>query len=233
VWSGRVIIARIRGSKRKLTDAWQRLSGNPKTRILLCLIGFSWFLSTFFDHSPITEKKYGSSMAVVALSMVATVILLRLLFDEEHDDENLIYNIMLVSVAAGTAWVWPIGLVMLDQARGVTIFGEQCPTASLSDYSYFVLDNFAKGALIDVLQSFNIDLYRCAPVKSNLYVSLCNLFLRSYMTYIVVWAFLGIWVRRASKKARMRHREAAEQREYLQARVDQLLLELRRNRNSS
>ena len=53
-------------------------------------------------------------------------------------------------------------VVILDTRFGGDLFFPECAAATVKDYYLFVLDNLAKGVLVDVLESYNINLYRCA-----------------------------------------------------------------------
>jgi hypothetical protein len=67
-----------------------------------------------------------------------------------------------------------------------TLFVPACGVPHVSDFFWYTLDNVAKGALIDVLQSFHIDFFACEP-RRVFWVSCINLAIRSYVSAIVVW----------------------------------------------
>lgn len=70
-----------------------------------------------------------------------------------------------------------------------------CPNPRMVDYTWFVLDNVAKGVLLDFLESFDFDLYdqACAPIRHNTITSVIKLSIRSFSTYILIWFAIKLW----------------------------------------
>lgn len=66
------------------------------------------------------------------------------------------------------------------------VFDPTCRTITSVDYSWFVWDALAKGATFDVLESFNIDLYRCRPNKNSVVASVLQLIFRSISSLVLV-----------------------------------------------
>ena len=63
----------------------------------------------------------------------------------------------------------------------------------------------AKGALVDVLQSYGLNLYRCVPTKT-IEVGTLNFIIRGAVTFLVVWSALHLV---AEARTRMFRREPA------------------------
>jgi hypothetical protein len=70
---------------------------------------------------------------------------------------------------------------------------------TVSDYYLYVLDNIAKGALIDFFQSYDLNIWRCPPQKRHMAVGTINFGIRSFSTYIVIWSALSMWSKIKSK----------------------------------
>ena len=81
----------------------------------------------------------------------------------------------------------------LDSPSASWLFSSECGTTTLSDYYFYMLDNIAKGAVLDLLQSYDIHLWRCPPRKGSLLVGTLNFAIRGYVTYIVIRTALMAW----------------------------------------
>jgi hypothetical protein len=91
---------------------------------------------------------------------------------------------------------------MIDSIYDDMLFFPTCGTPTVRDYYLYVLDCLAKGAIIDLLDSFNINLYECAPAKGVFIVSMTTFLTRSLSTYVVVW--IAITLLKAVWRARLR-----------------------------
>jgi hypothetical protein len=67
-----------------------------------------------------------------------------------------------------------------------------CPGPEIRDFHLFVLDNIAKGAFIDLVQSFHISLAHCSPSDSYV-ASGVSFMLRLYTSAIMVAAAVKAW----------------------------------------
>jgi hypothetical protein len=91
-----------------------------------------------------------------------------------------------VSAAAFIPFVL-IGLTVL----GWSLFPATC-TPRVSDYFWFTFDNLAKGAIVDLFESFGVDFNTCQP-KRDVFVGSANFAIRSYSTYFLVMLALRVW----------------------------------------
>ena len=96
--------------------------------------------------------------------------------------------------------LFPFGLYAIDDLQGHTMFAGSCADPVFRDYVALAFDAVVKGVFIDVLESFQVNLYTCKAAKT--YANGAALLLiRSYSTYVLIWAVVS-WV-----KSRYRHEE--------------------------
>jgi hypothetical protein len=94
-------------------------------------------------------------------------------------------------------------VLLIDVIMDADIFEKtgRCAAPSVRDYYLYVSDNIAKGVLIDLMQSYGIDLFECRP-KRSWEVGTLNFLIRSYSTYLVIWAAAQLWVAWRRRKTR-------------------------------
>lgn len=85
---------------------------------------------------------------------------------------------------------WGVVLHRLDDTATSFVFVDGAGAGR--DYLLFVADNVAKGALIDLLQSYDIHLWSKEPRKTFL-VGTLNFAIRSWTTFFVIWSAVQLW----------------------------------------
>jgi hypothetical protein len=115
--------------------------------------------------------------------------------------ENELLTIVWFIIALVTV-VGMLPAIIGSTARHFQVAILACPDPRMVDYTWFVLDNVAKGVLLDFLESFDFDLYDqvCAPMKHNTVTSIIKFSIRSFSTYILIWFAIKLW---ASMRARL------------------------------
>ncbi len=91
----------------------------------------------------------------------------------------------------------PLVLIMLSTLGLINIFNVACGSIYVRDFYWFILDNIAKGAIIDFMQSYNINIYSCAQ-NNNFITSTIVFTIRIFSTYVVIW--LGITAYKAIRQ---------------------------------
>lgn len=87
-------------------------------------------------------------------------------------------------------FTWAIVLHRLDDPANSFVFVDGA--GGVRDYMLFVADNVAKGALIDLLQSYDIHLWSKEPKRTFL-VGTMNFAIRSWTTFCVIWSAVKLW----------------------------------------
>ena len=98
----------------------------------------------------------------------------------------------------------PIIISILVAYAGIQLFDAACPNPQMAQVTWLVIDSMAKGALLDLMESFHIDLSACAPNKASWAASSIVFLIRAFSTYFVVWAVMKLWAMRPSLGARRR-----------------------------
>ncbi len=89
-----------------------------------------------------------------------------------------------------TVLVFPVTLAILDRAVGLPILEASCRDGDVADYFLLAFDGLAKGAFIDVMESFRIDLHRCGYDETSWPESTADFAMRSFTTGIIVHTML-------------------------------------------
>jgi hypothetical protein len=138
-----------------------------------------------------------ASLLISPLILILTVLLLRRMGKGdrpvEHGDIGSFDHV--VGLLLLTTIVFMLSLAALDAFTGGVILDTSCSSRTYREYGWFVLDSLAKGTIVDLLESFEIDLYRCPPAKT-IYAKAATFLIRSYSTYVVVW-----WLFRFMKRS--------------------------------
>ena len=99
---------------------------------------------------------------------------------------------------APAALLFPLLLAILDHAFKLPILDPDCASGQVADYFLLTIDSLAKGALVDFLESFRIDLHSCGFDKSSWWASAIEFTMRSFTTYIIIhilWQVASVSVR--------------------------------------
>ena len=94
----------------------------------------------------------------------------------------------------------PIMISILVTYAGVQLFDDQCRDPQMAQVTWLVIDSMAKGALLDFMESFHIDLSACAPNRHSWTASSIIFLIRGFSTYFVVWAIMMLWAMRPSAR---------------------------------
>jgi hypothetical protein len=135
--------------------------------------------------SPLPDDKVSLALILLFFLVAATV---GALLSREFRAESWLAALTLFPSAY---FLSAISLKYLDLQLGPFLFAAGC-TPHVSDYFYYVLDNIAKGAVLDFLQSFGINLWKCSPQR-GVVVGTITFALRSYTTYVVIFALVRFW----------------------------------------
>src|SRR5262245_29262734 len=88
---------------------------------------------------------------------------------------------VLVFFTIHTIVVLPIFVARMGTYFAIQVF--DCANPHMRDYTWLVLDSLAKGALVDFLESYQINIYRCAPNKASIGTSTMIFGIRMFTTY--------------------------------------------------
>jgi hypothetical protein len=80
----------------------------------------------------------------------------------------------------------PLFLSAVATTFSLQLLDPACPTPRLKEYTWLVLDSVAKGMLLDLMESFHIDIHTCGPNDRSYVASTVVFLIRSFSTYIVV-----------------------------------------------
>jgi hypothetical protein len=86
---------------------------------------------------------------------------------------------------------------------GVQLFDDQCRNPQMVQVTWLVIDSMAKGALLDLMESFHINLSACAPNRHSWTASSIIFLIRGFSTYFVVWSIMMLWAMRPSATSRL------------------------------
>ena len=91
----------------------------------------------------------------------------------------------------------PVSIMMIDRALSWSLLNPACATQSTRDYFLLSLDALAKGAVIDLFESFHVDVFACGPNKDSVVASLIVFAVRSFSTYVMVYSVVRVFLRHA------------------------------------
>jgi len=109
------------------------------------------------------------------------------------DKEQTPLSIVVLGTSGAFLFALPLGLGMVDKDAGVGfLLDSSCRDLSYRDYHWYLLDSLAKGAVLDFLESFDINLWTCPPRKTPL-VGLITFAIRTCMTTLSLWLLVHWW----------------------------------------
>jgi len=89
----------------------------------------------------------------------------------------------------------PLSLGFLTHQMQWQIFTPSCGAPTVSDYHWFILDNLAKGALADIMESFHLNIYRCPPDPESIVASISTFLVRLFSTAVVLYTMAKVYRR--------------------------------------
>lgn len=99
-------------------------------------------------------------------------------------------SVALMLLVAG---LLPIALFLTDGLIGWQLLEPGCSAGRIADYFWLVVDSFVKGAALDAMESFHIDLHACAPNNHSLLASTTVFAMRTFVTYVVIFGIVQIY----------------------------------------
>jgi hypothetical protein len=155
-------------------------------------------LDGLFGHGPGTGAAIVAALTMLML-FVALFLLLyrrqRMAFGATRVGEPRSVAMMLLMIG-----ILPFALIATDMLTGWQLLDPSCSARHVPDYFWLTLDSLAKGAVLDVLESFHIDFYACGASRQSLIASAEVFGMRTFTTYIVVFGLVQIY----SNNVRMR-----------------------------
>jgi hypothetical protein len=153
--------------------------------------GFGFAVGLIDTKPIVTEPKSKAWLMLFCCTFIgATSILAGFLVRGKFSPDSDYVGMILISPFAFLSIAHALRLY--EQVGGPFLFSPDCGPTSMSDYCFYVLDNIAKGAILDFFQSFDINLWRCPPRRGSFAVGVINFALRTFTTYVVIWAAVRI-----------------------------------------
>jgi len=88
----------------------------------------------------------------------------------------------------------PFTLFLTDSLIGWQLLDPSCSARHAPDYFWLTLDSFAKGVMLDLMESFHMDIYACGPNHRSLLTSTIVFGMRTFITYIVIFGIMKIYL---------------------------------------
>jgi len=122
-------------------------------------------------------------IAIVAVAAMVELLRRRILGEIGATRIGLPRSWMLIGPAA---LLFPLLLAVFDRGLGLPILDASCDQQRVANYFLLAADSLAKGAFVDFMESFRINLHACGFDQMSWWASGTEFGMRSFTTYIIV-----------------------------------------------
>ncbi len=133
-----------------------------------------------------------ASLPLAFIALVLTSAIIAKIFGCTFGKNDVYWtlNFALILVAFS-----PLLVFLLDHVffKKFGLFDSSCQAVGLKHHAWYTLDSLLKGALMDFMESFNIDLFSCPPSHS-LKSSVLTFALRTLSSSIILWLLIRTWI---------------------------------------
>jgi hypothetical protein len=147
------------------------------------------------DANP-REMPISITSACIGLSLLAVALVIRFQVSDPLAPRNrfAVFDLfMMLVVILSLLPVLPILIAGSANYFSIEILDPGCANPSMKSVTWLVIDSLAKGGLLDLMESFHVDLYTCPPNRDSLAVSCIVFALRCFSTYVIVWFVIKLW----------------------------------------
>jgi hypothetical protein len=161
----------------------------------LCTAGMAWpMMTVLIDTSPMSSSTLSNTWGYVflVLASLANFLTMRAVPDDKVFEgapwrnvygHTLVFLFLLFMSAAAL----PPLVAGISTTLRVELLDKSCGSPQMRDVAWLVIDSLAKGALVDFMESFHVDLHTCPANRHSWATSIIVFTIRMISTLGFVW----------------------------------------------